>query len=110
VIIDCYCHAGKGDGLAMQDHVSALGGQVGLTFTYGLFHNDNLLPLQTSLEQASIGDGASLDLRISVQQYSPDGKLTPVEFRGTHEDLGSLPPAVTRKLVLKAFSHLVPKT
>ncbi len=94
--------------LALQDGVSALGGRVGLRFAYILSYNDTPLSLHTPLDQAGIVDGANLDLRITVQQFSPDGKLTPVEFRSAQKDFGTLPPTITRRLVSKAFAHLLP--
>jgi len=94
--------------LALSDRVEALGGQVGLRFTYTLLHNGTNLLLEQPLSKSGIEDGTSLDLIISMEQFSPDGTLTPVVFRGPREDIGTgkLSRELIGSLIKKAFGHL----
>jgi hypothetical protein len=95
--------------LALSDRVEALGGQVGLRFTYTLLYNGTQLSLEQSLSKSGIEDGANLDLIISMQQFSPDGSLAPVVFRGPREDIGpnKLSRELIGRLITKAFGHLL---
>jgi hypothetical protein len=95
--------------LALNDQVEALGGQVGLRFTYTLLHNGTHLLLEQPLSKSGIEDGTSLDLIISMEQFGPDGNLTPVVFRGPREDVGpsKLSRELIGRLIEKAFGHLL---
>ena len=95
--------------LALNDQVEALGGQVGLRFTYTLLHNGTHLLLEQPLSESGIEDDTSLDLIISMEQFGPNGSLAPVVFRGPNEEDGSskLSRELIGRLIKKAFGHLL---
>ena len=93
--------------LALQDGVSAIGGRVGLRFTYVLHHEDVPLSEQARLTQVGVHDGDSLDLTVTVESFGPNGTLQPVEYR--HPDTSAPSETqLTNMLLRQAFGHLLP--
>ena len=101
--------------LALPPEVSALGGQVGLRFSYVLAFNNTPLAEDALLLQAGVADGVNVDLVVHVQSFGPGSTdlSSQVTFRPGQSDgqtPGRLSPQLAQKLLAQAFGHLLPGT
>lgn len=98
--------------LALPDRESRFGGQVGLRFTYRLLAAEEPLP-DKPLSELGIGDGATVDLEVTVDPFGPDGPQEGWVMRGEWDPAALSAAADANERLVSAmeraaFRHLAP--
>lgn len=93
--------------LVLQDSVDALGGKVGLRFTYELAR-DGVTLSSDEATAIALTDGDTLDLTVLMEPFGPEVSSESVRYRDIDGSRG-LNSKMTNQLVVKAFGHLVPE-
>jgi TIR domain len=92
--------------LALPDVEEKFGGAVGMRFHYQLKNDDQTIPLDKTLVELNITDGATIELEVQVESFGPTGSSPIITYRqGASTDPS---PAATRSLIDSAFLHLTP--
>jgi hypothetical protein len=94
--------------LALPDSVSALGGRVGMRFSYRLMLAGEPMPDNETLAALDVSRYAVVNLEIWKEDFGPDGTSgPPVVYRDG--DTSGLRTPMVEKLINDAFGHLMPR-
>lgn len=92
-------------GSSIPDDRPTIDGRIGLRFHYQLMIDGSPVSDQPLAEQR-ITEYRTLDLRIEVEQFGPDGSTGRTVFRNGGNTTHS--QALVRTLIRSAFGHLMP--
>lgn len=99
--------------LDLRDRVDAIGGRIGLCFSYELLRDGARLEDGSAKPAKALADGEVFELIVKVESFGPRGAAEPVTFRAPDASgepgAGDPDRSVERKLLLRAFSHLLPR-